>query len=219
MIRVLHILGSLQRGGAETMVMNIYRKIDRSIIQFDFLLKESVENGYEEEVKALGGKIYYVESPKKIGILKYIVRQRDVMKNNGPFDVVHSHVNDLSGLSLMAAKLAGIPIRISHSHNTQFPRGVNTNIGKLLIKLCATKYVACGQDAGKALFGKASYKVIPNGIDTERFLPTTFEDRDNLIRKLGMKPDVLHICHIGRFTEQKTIRLLLNWQRNLKMKI
>lgn len=47
------------------MVMNVYRQMDRSDLQFDFLLKEKVNDGYEQEVKALGGHIFYVESPKK----------------------------------------------------------------------------------------------------------------------------------------------------------
>ena len=80
MKRVLHILGTLQRGGAETMVMNLYRAIDKSQVQFDFLVKKHVENGYEEEVRELGGRIFTVPSAREIGVWNFILRQADVMK-------------------------------------------------------------------------------------------------------------------------------------------
>lgn len=210
MIRVLQVLGSLQRGGAETMVMNIYRNIDREKYQFDFLVKDHVNNGYEEEVKLLGGRIFHVESAKKIGVIKYILQQRNIMANNGPYDVVHSHVNILSGLTVLAAWLAGVRLRISHSHNTKFNNSkIMVSLCKPMIYLFSNKLVACGQEAGKALFGKRKFVVIPNGIEISRFLVSNYNEIETIRNNLKMDTKKLQICHIGRFNDVKNHKFII----------
>lgn len=200
------------------MIMNIYRNIDRKNIQFDFLVKEHVENGYEEEIKELGGRIFVVESAKKIGAFRYIKEQINIMKNNGPYVAVHSHVNTLSGLTLLAAKMSGIKKRISHSHTAKKIKKRNEKIGKILIKLTATDFVACGQDAGRELFDKKKFIVIPNGIDTKRFLPLSQEERKKLQQSLDVNTQKINICHIGRFVRVKNHDFILNIAEELKRK-
>lgn len=203
MLRVLHVLGSLQRGGAETFVMNVYRRIDRSKIQFDFLVKERVDDGYEKEAVALGARIFVVPSAKKIGFAKYIIEQKKVMQEGGPYLAVHSHVNYLSGVTLLAAKLAGIDNRIAHSHSTRFPQGFGEKISRYAIKPFSTKLFACSKEAGKALFDSAEFEVVGNGIDWKRFAADSTRER-------GQTPFTL--VQLGRFVEVKnhqfTIRLL-----------
>ena len=211
MIRILQVLGSLQRGGAETMIMNVYKKIDREKVQFDFLVKEHTDSGYEQDVKNLGGRIFCVESARKIGIFKYIKELTSVMKNNGPYDIIHSHVNTLSGLILFAAKKANIKVRISHSHTTK----QDNKILKKMIALFATNRIACGQDAGKALFGKASFTIIPNGISMDNFLTSQNEQKE-LKKTLNIDDTAISICHIGRFVEVKNHIFIVELAEKLK---
>ncbi len=210
MKKVLQVLGSLQRGGAETMIMNVYREIDRKQIQFDFLVKERVENGYEQEVEALGGKIICISSPKKLGALSYFVQVKNVIETNGPYCAVHSHMNVISGLIMFVSFFAGINNRISHSHSTQFQNPVLVNIiGKLLIKFFSTKKVACGEKAGKALFGNSKFTILQNGIDTKNYLVSSEAERCQLRKKLGFNESSFQICHIGRFVDVKNHRFIV----------
>ena len=199
------------------MVMNVYRQMNRSDLQFDFLLKEKVNDGYEQEVKALGGHIFYVESPKKIGVKNYIKNVKAVIEQNGPYCAVHSHMNVMSGLIMFSAWLSGINLRISHSHSTRFTNSFPTIIlGKTLIKIFANKKVACGQKAGKALFGQSKFSVIPNGIDTAKYYVYDENTRSILRRKLNMKLDAFQICHVGRFVDVKNHKFILEVARELK---
>lgn len=217
MTRILQVLGSLQRGGAETMVMNIYRNIDHNEFQFDFLVKDRVDIGYEEEVIKLGGHIYQVESAKKIGVFRYVLGQSKVMKQFGPYDVVHSHVNVQSGLTVLAAWLAGVKTRISHSHNTQFNNpAVMEFICKTLIHIFANKRIACGKDAGHALFGNRKFSVIPNGIETDKFLLHDLGEFESIRKKLNMNSECIQICHVGRFNDVKNHSFILDIARELE---
>lgn len=211
MKRVLQVVGSLQRGGAETMIMNIYRAIDRNKVQFDFLVKDRVEIGYEQEVEALGGRIFCVPSARKVGIISHIQQQARIMKEYGPFAAVHSHVNVYSGLTLCAAKMAGVPVRISHSHIAKFYSSFKLFIGRALIRMFATKKLACGMDAGRALFGRDEFEVLPNAIDTAKFLPVDADTHSALAQKLGVDTGKFNICHIGRFNHQKNHEFLIDF--------
>lgn len=219
MIKVLQVLGSLQRGGAETMIVNVYRNVDPSQVHFDFLVKDRVEIGYEQEVERLGANIYRVESAKKIGIFNYVKQQFDVMKNNGPYDAVHAHVNVLSGLTMLSAWLAGVKVRVVHSHNTQFKNSrAMVVIGKALLNIFSNRFVACGVDAGKALFGKKRFVVIPNAIEVDKFLYSSDENVKRLRAKLDMKESALQICHIGRFNDVKNHSFIIDVASDLSSK-
>lgn len=203
MKRVLQVLGSLQRGGAETLVMNIYRNINREKIQFDFIVRENVNDGYEEEVKKMGGRIFVIPSPKKIGLRECISRHIEVMKKNGPYISVHSHMNAMSFISMYAAKKCKIKNRISHSHSTSFPGRIKLIFGSYLIRRFSTKLLACSKDAGLKLFGMSDFEVIPNGIILEKFIVNDEKDRIFYIKKLGLSTKTINIIHVGRFVEPK----------------
>lgn len=218
MKRVLQVLGSLQRGGAETMIMNIYRAIDRNKVQFDFLVKERVDIGYEQEVLDMGGRIFHVESARKIGVYNFIREQCRIMVDNGPYVAVHSHINVYSGMTLCAAKMAGIPIRISHSHIAKFSNSLKLSVGRILIDLFSTTRLACGSDAGKALYGQKPFYVIPNAIDIDKFYPLNDLETDKLYEELQVDKTKFNICHIGRFNEQKNHTFLIEMFRLLNEK-
>lgn len=196
MIKVLQVLGSMQRGGAETFVMNVLRRADRSQFSFDFLVKERVAEGYEDEALSLGANIFCVESARQLGPVRYIEQQRRVMLSRGPYDIVHSHVNYLSGLTLLAAALARVPVRIAHSHSTSSPGGLAANLSAKLIGLVSTENLACSEEAGRHLFADRRFQIINNGVEWERFVGQS-------ARRGGDGNAFFSIVQIGRLIEVK----------------
>ncbi len=114
-IRVLHVVGSMNRGGVETWLMHVLRNIDRERFQFDFLVHTSQPAAYDDEIRSLGGRIISCARPK-IG-KQYPQEFRRAVRTNGPFDVLHSHVHHFSGVTLSLGAALGIPVRIAHSHS------------------------------------------------------------------------------------------------------
>lgn len=218
MKRVLQVLGSLQRGGAETLVMNIYRNIDRKKIQFDFIVRENVNDGYEEEVKQLGGRIFVIPSPQKIGLKKCISKHIEIMKKNGPYVAVHSHMNAMSFISMYAAKKCKIKNRISHSHSTSFPGKLKLIFGRFFTRRFSTKLLACSNDAGLKLFGTNNFEVIPNGIILENFIVKDSIEKNDYMKKLGLSENTINIIHVGRFVEPKNHEFIVELANELKKK-
>lgn len=210
-MKILQVFGSLQRGGAETMFMNLYRGLDHEKYKIDFLVKERTDNGYEDEVLRNGDHIILVESPKKSGLLKYIVALKKCMIEKGPYDIIHSHMNDLSGLILFTAKIVKIPIRISHSHSASSANSyLKFTMGKLLVKCFANKRVACGKKAGSFLFGRSKFVVLPNAIEPSKYVMESNDERNKLRMNLNFSDDSIYLVHIGRFVEAKNHMFLLD---------
>lgn len=210
MIRILHIVGSLERAGAETFLMNLYRNIDRNRIQFDFAIyREPTPNSYYEEALSLGAKVYKI-SPKAEGVVKNLKEVKNIVKENR-YEIVWRHVdNCFAGIDLLAAKCAGAKRLILHAHNSN----VNGKIRILhfLSKPCVNMFItdrfACGKAAGRWLFGNRKFKILNNGIDTERF---RFNEtiRREYREKYGIS-DELVIGHVGRFCEVKNHIFIIN---------
>ena len=212
-VRVLHVFARMNRGGAETLIINVFRNIDREKFQFDFLVHSEEEGHYDQEIKELGGNIYHVSHPRK-NILKFKKEVEKVLRENGPYDVIHSHIFTFSGYVLNIAKKEGIPIRIAHSHSTQkgrpsgFVRNIYKGYMRKLILKNATNLIGCSKEACKALFGPECFKsgnvkVIRNGIDLESFKKIEEGLFLNLRNELHLDPEVKLIGHIGRFVEAK----------------
>ena len=175
MIRILQCVNDMHRAGLETMLMNYYRNIDRNEIQFDFLTHRPNRSDYDDEIESLGGKVYYAPRLYPQNYLSYFKYMKEFYATHTEYKIVHSHIDSMSYLPLLAAKKANIPIRIAHSHNTQ---NANSILGKIYkrylqnkINKNANRYFACGQDAAKWLFRKKANNavIIPNGIDLNKF--------------------------------------------------
>ncbi len=210
MIRILHIIGSLERAGAETFLMNLYRNVDRVRIQFDFAIySEPTSNSYYEEVLSLGAKVYKIAC-KAEGLAKNLKEIKDIVKDN-QYTFVWRHVdNCFAGIDLLAAKCAGAKRLILHAHSSN----VNGKIRILhfLSKPCVNMFVtdrfACGKAAGRWLFGSRKFKILKNGIDTEHF---GFNEtiRREYREKYGIQDEFV-IGHVGRFCEVKNHIFLIN---------
>lgn len=229
--RVLHVVGGMDIGGTETMLMNLYRKVNTNI-QFDFISYYENEGYYDEEIRRLGGNVIRLSSPKKIGYLKAIKDIKKVIKENGPYDAVHTHMLFNCGIAMIAAYLSGIKVRVSHAHTTSddsssFVRKIYINLMRFFIKVFSTDFLACSNSAGKYLFGNniicnKKYKVLPNYIEYEKFINNS--DKTSFRKELGIKNDDIVICHIGRFITAKNHEFLIDMakemiQKNNKVKL
>lgn len=189
--------------------MNVLRRADRSQFSFDFLVKERVAEGYEDEALSLGANIFCVESARQLGPVRYVEQQRRVMLSRGPYDIVHSHVNYLSGLTLLAAALARVPVRIAHSHSTSSPDGLAASLSAKLIGLVSTENLSCSEEAGRHLFADRQFQIIDNGVEWERFAGQS-------AKRGGDENAPFLIVQIGRLIEVKNQTFTLDVLRALQ---
>jgi glycosyltransferase involved in cell wall biosynthesis len=211
--RILHVVGGMNRAGTETMLMNIYRKIDRNKVQFDFISYSQKDAHYDDEIRSLGGKVINLNKTQSI---KEIF---DAIRNNGPYEVVHSHTLFHCGIASIAAKLAGVKVRLSHAHTTlaisdSLVRKLYIIVMRLIINLFSTQLLACSEQAGKYLFGKNSlgknkYSYFPNLIDYSVFLEQHRRDVDQFKDNEHLSNSLV-IGHIGRFIKAKNHEFLLD---------
>ena len=185
-VRIAHVMGKTHNGGVEAAVMNYYRNIDRTKIQYDFIIDSDSSNTVlQDEIESLGGKVITIP-PYQKPIAYHKALYKLFTENNYP--LVYSHLNTLSVFPLFAAWRAGIPIRVAHNHSTagkgEFKRNMMKYMLRPFAKIFPTHLCACSEYAGRWLFGKRAMdsgrvRVWPNAIDTERS-PT--------VRKSAMRP-------------------------------
>lgn len=230
-IRVLHVVGIMNMGGLENLIMNIYRNIDRNKIQFDFLVTREENGIFDEEIKSLGGKIYNIPHMSKVGYRKYASILYDFFKKHSEYKIAHCHRDALCSIYLNQARKANIPIRIAHSHNIRLSetKDIKGMITTLIKKICmpftvknATNYFACSKDAGEWLFGKEvaneKLRIINNGIDTKKYIYD--ENISKKIRsELNIAKETLLIGHVGRFDIQKNHNFLIDIVNKLKSEV
>lgn len=208
-MKVLHVITGMGSGGAESAIMSWYRSIDKTKIQFDFLLR-SKENIYSDEINSLGGKVYYMPEFPKNYLSNLIQTCRFFKQHKGEYDVIHVHGNALIYTNIfLIAKFFGVKNRIMHSHSTSTKSKLFLPVhlfNKLRIKKLANYFFACGDDAGKWCFND-NYEVINNGIDTDKFLYDV-GSRISIRQELNLS-DNLVICHVGRFLEVKNHKFIL----------
>ena len=228
-IKVLHVFQQMSRGGAETMIMNIYRKIDREKIQFDFLCMSPQKGDYDEEIKKLGGNIYIIPSPKERGPINHIKDIVKVIKEHGGYDARHIPTMFHSGIVCFAAYIAHVKKRIVHSHNANefndntLKRKIYRGISRVLIKLFCTDRVACGIKAREYLFGKSkkvekNTLLVNNGIELEEYKNINKDMLEEKINELGLSKTELIIGNVARFEEQKNHVFFLKLAHYLKDK-
>ena len=174
MIRVLHILHSMNRGGAEAMLMNYYRNIDRTRVQFDFLLTEQNCCQYEDEIESLGGKVYRVPLLTFPNPFLYINGVKEFLKTHPEYRIVHSHTSSKSAVPLWVAKKCGVPVRICHAHSSSSGHGLEGFVRWALgvwLKQVATDFMSCGEGATRCWYGEKYLKIakfVPNAVDMDK---------------------------------------------------
>jgi glycosyltransferase involved in cell wall biosynthesis len=216
--RILHVLDSMERGGIAAWLMTVLRHMSRDRFQMDFLVHTDKACAYDDEARDLGARIISCRQHKNF--LSYASRFSNILQEYGPYDVLHGHCHRFTGLNLLLARRAGIPIRIAHSHNDlrslesdwSTARRVYHRMMDRLLSRYATIGLAASKMAAEDLFGP-NWKTDPRsrilfcGIDFTPFRKKFH--RNNLMAELGLDPDCKVIAHVGRFTHQKNFPFIL----------
>ncbi len=221
-IRVLHIVGRMDHGGIETMIMNLYRNIDREKVQFDFLSHYGREAAFNDEIRKLGGRIYEMPALRDETHIyywryfDYINALHSFFKKHKEYKVIHCHMTNTASIYMPIAKKYGITCCISHSHNTKAKAGmlgVVTDYLQKSIYKHATDMFACSESAMNWFYPKdvvesGKVKVIANAVDAQsfRFNP---EKRAEMRKKLDVE-DKLVIACIARFRPEKNQTFLID---------
>ena len=218
-VRILQVVGGMDRGGAETWLMHVLRNIDRDRFQMEFLVHTTESSAFDDEIRALVSKVIPCLQPSNPVV--YARNFKQIMRQYGPYDVVHSHVQHFSGYALYLAYRAKVPLRIVHSHLdtsgiSQQAHGLRRLYFSTMqrwISNYATAGLAVSREAGSALFGARwfedrRYEVLYCAIDLEPF--SNQEVNARAVRaELGIPENAFVIGHVGRFHEQKNHKFLI----------
>lgn len=217
MIRVLQVVNIMDRAGLETMLMNYYRNIDRSQVQFDFLTHRDTLGAYEDEIKELGGKIFRAPRLYPQNYLRYCSFMSKFFAEHQEYKIVHSHIDTMSAFPLYAAKKAGVPNRIGHSHSSKLDLDFKLPIkyiAKLFMPYEANLYFACSQKAANFMYPGKKAQIIHNAIDLTKFQYEDFK-RNYIRNKLNLNGKFV-IGHVGRFYYVKNQMFLLEIVNEIK---
>lgn len=196
-------------GGVESFLLNYYRKIDKTKIQFDFLCNTHNEVAYENELKSLGGRVFHIAMRSKEP-MKYRKELKEFMKRYASdYQAVWVNVCSLANIDyLMAAKKYGIKRRIIHSHNSQNMdnrfRKILHMINRRKIENYATDFWACSNDAAKWFYKErlqSKVIIIKNAIDLDR-VKFSEEKRKKIRNEYGIT-DKFVVGNVGRLHFQK----------------
>lgn len=195
------------------MVMNYFRHIDRTKLQFDFMVHREEKGAYDDEIENLGGKIYRMPAIRPWTSAAYKKQIAQFYKNHPEYKIIHSHMSELGYYDFKEAEKKGVPVRIAHAHNR--PHGIDIKSPmrwyyktKMLPHI--THMFMCGQEAGEWLFGKNNqdkFIMLNNAIDSEKyaFQPSV---RKKMRKELGLN-DKLVVGHVGRFDVQKNHQFII----------
>ena len=212
MIRVLHVVNAADRGGAETMAMNLYRAIDRNKIQFDFTNHTGRPAAYDKEIEALGGRILHLPKFKGYNYLTYIKSWETLFRNHPEYKIIHIHNYNIAGIVTRVARRMGVKVRITHSHSTRlnmsWPKKLVFHLLHHSLMQNTTDFFSCGVDAGRFMFGNHDFTLVPNGLEPEHFFFNP-EVRDNLRQQLGVDDSIRIYGHVGSFRKPKNHTFLI----------
>lgn len=216
--RILHVVGRMDRAGAETMLMNYYRALDRQRYQFDFLVFDADRGDYDEEIESLGGRVVRLTSGN--WLTRSLAMYR--LMRNGPWVAVHAHTNFSNMFPLLAAAAAQVPVRVSHAHVTGYMHGspvksVYQAVAPWVIRKASTHRLACGVAAARLLYrADEAVTLIPNAIATEGFMLDRDAQSIHLRHELGLAPDTLILLQVGRLDPVKNQLFTLEIVRELR---
>ncbi len=217
---MLLVVGAMNRGGIETWLMDIARGLDPAEVELTFLEHVEEECHFDAEIRDLGHRVLVCRSPRSP--LLYSVRLRRLLRDEGPFDAIHSFVSTFSALPLSIAALAGVPVRVAHSQTDRrtvlarsgWVRRGYARAATAVLRRVMTVGIACTEEAALFLFRRGStsdrrVRILPNGIDIARF-----EDAAPTLRaEIGLSHGTLLVGHVGRFDPVKNHPLLVEVAR------
>jgi len=214
-VRVLHVLNQMNLGGAESIIMNLYRNISTDKVQFDFAVHEADKGHFDEEIRERGGRIYIWPRFGITTLLKYIKEVNRFFQEHREYKIVHGHIVSFGFVYQLIARKNGVKIRIGHVHTSSTEshlRGYLTLIMIKLLRYCVTNYFACSNPAGQFAYGKRNMRkgkvrIINNAIDAHK-ISFSSVDREFVRNELGIKDEFV-IGHVGNFRYAKNHGFLL----------
>ena len=217
--RVLHIVGRMDRAGAETMLMNYYRSIDRDRLQFDFLVYTDDVCDYDAEIESLGGRIIRISEHAN-----WLSRTASIFRTlrAGNWSAVHSHTNFSSIFPLFAAFLAGIPVRVAHAHATEIEtsslaKNTYQSLAPPLIRGLATHKVACGERAAGLLFAASDrVSILPNAVEAPAFMLDRRAASEEIRAELDIRSGTRILLQVARLDPVKNQLFLVEVAAALK---
>lgn len=216
MIRVLHSVSNMDRAGIETMLMNYYRHIDRTKIQFDFLCNKKKPGAYDEEIISMGGRIFHTPGLIPTKYPQYLEYMKDLFDKYPEYRIIEAHNGALGVYALHAAKKNNIPVRIFHAHGASITKDWKWPIKmfcKSRIRSNINIKFTCGIAAAQCYYGKkvvqqSDYELIPNAIEVERFL---YDSNVRMSLRHKYQLEKKHVVgHVGRFMAQKNHKFLIS---------
>ena len=218
-IRVLHILQRMEAGGTQALLMNIYRKIDRTKVQFDFLVVYKEKQFYDDEIEKMGGHVYKLSFREDLNLPKFQKELADFFAQHHEYKIVHCHAYTIGYFCLKAAKKVGIPVRIAHSHSNAAVHDVKLPL-KLIMQKLFTRYstdlFACSEEAGKFAFKGKKFGIVQNAIDSQKFIADANIREE--IRKALRVENKFVVGHVGRMQPEKNHDFLIDVFAEIKRK-
>jgi glycosyltransferase EpsF len=220
MQRILHTVGKMDRAGAETMIMNLYRTMDHTKFQFDFVVFSSQKGDFDKEIESLGGIIYTIVASNPI---KRMFALKKLLEKHPEYKIVHSHTLFSTAFHLWAAKMANVPTRIAHAHNTsgrskgKLMDVIYQTFSRKIINKYSTNYIGCGHAAAKFLFPtQKEVLFLPNAIDTNYFARIGEAKKNYITNEFQLEPNCLKIIQVGRLQPVKNHYFSLQIANELK---
>lgn len=211
-IRVLHCTTKLGTGGVQSFLRSYAAYMDPQQVVFDFAVQTNTPQQYDQEISALGGKIFHVH-PMRDSVVKYFFDIYKVCKTNPEIVVIHSHLNFRNFIPLLAARMAGVKVRISHSHSCYESKSIVKAVARKIFQLClplfATECWGCSEKANSWLYGsdKADCAIVHNAISVDTY---AFDERVRTdIRNTMSLKNNLVLIHVGTFGAAKNHEFLL----------
>ena len=220
-MRILHVLTAMNRGGAETMLMNLYRKMDREKIQFDFAVTTSQHCDYDDEIDSLGGRIIRYSRYKGANHFSYVKWWKDFFPRHPEYRIIHGHIGSTAAIYLAIAKKNG-RFAIAHSHNTSM--SALYRIYSYPTRYVADYFMACSKGAMVSRYGKKVAgnpligSILHNGIDVSQY-EYNEAARRSVRTELGLRQDAFVIGTVGRFAEQKNPFFIVDILCALRQKV
>lgn len=220
-VRILHILGNTQLGGAESRIMDLYRHMDRSVVQFDFVVHSKEEGYFNEEIRKLGGRIFRVPRFHVLNYFSYCRAWKKLLQEHrdadgrSEFHMIQGHMTSTAAIYLPIARKCGIETTIAHARSAGVDKGLKGILTRFLRRNLSKKadyLFTCSELAGISVFGKKAVeqgrtRFLPNAIDCQKFAPDPLV-REKIRRELGIE-NCYVIGHVGRFHYAKNHEYLL----------
>lgn len=218
-IRVLHILQRMEAGGTQALLMNIYRKIDRTKVQFDFLVVYKEKQFYDDEIEKMGGHVYKLSFREDLNLPKFQKDLAGFFAQHHEYKIVHCHAYTIGYFCLKAAKKAGIPVRIAHSHSNAAVHDAKLPLKLIMQKLFtiySTDLFACSEEAGKFAFKGKKFGIVQNAIDSRKFIADA-NIREKIRKALRVESKFV-VGHVGRMQPEKNHDFLIDVFAEIKKK-